>query len=517
MDTKDFFNINEYNKLMQSNNYIGMANYLQAHPVDDENAQAQINQQILRLREQAAVQNAILKGKSEEDRQKFMFKTSLDNGIYDSSNPYYKTYKESLWNKLGNSDEEIASKIRIETEKENINDFCNALGVNLDKLRRYGISLGNSAHGYIIEFNKDNPQYSKIATALVSMKNRTYANTYQEPGLLKQGPIERYFIFTGLDNKGNEISKSYTIPFQLYKMRDMYTDAVNVANSLTEEATNHEYVTKSVNTPFLGAADEKLYRLYASGRIDKTTYDEHKKIQKESYDRLLAQVPFSQIEVYATEVGDDKSEKLQLMSDNTERAKLSDYIRVAIADNRVTYSASNVGGITGVTITVSAKPDNEGNIKGNYNKGRQIFVPGLWQDKAEEALNADTSMRATRSFNIHQVFKHDYSSIRGDVLTDFTPYGATYTDKNGITRSVNNDEIINIMDENYFYEDCINIINHKYRDSNGNITDLEAIKKYLKTAVSQEVTNLHKGKSDEYIKAKYIDLYTAILTAVGVK
>lgn len=205
------------------------------------------------------------------------------------------------------------------------------------------------------------------------------------------------------------------------------------------------------------------------------------------------------------------------MSDNTERAKLSDYIRVAMADNRVTYSASNVGGITGVTITVSAKPDNEGNIKGDYNKGRQIFVPGLWQDKAEKALNEDTSMRATRSFNIHQVFRHDYSSIRGDVLTDFTPYGATYTDKDGITRSVNNDEIINIMDENYFYEDCINIINHKYRDSNGNITDLEAIKKYLKTAVSQEVTNLHKGKSDEYIKAKYIDLYTAILTAVGVK
>lgn len=512
MDTKDFFNINEYNKLMQSNNYIGMANYLQEHPVDDENAQAQINQQILRLREQAAVQNAILKGRSEEDRQKFMFKTSIDNGIYDSSNPYYKTYKESLWNKLGNSDEEIASKIRIETGLDGLTAFCNTIGVTKERLRDFGIKLGNSADKYTLEFDKDNPQYHKISQALYNTEYETH-NIQAGFDYITTNTFKTY----GLNNKGDIISIQKSRPVEITKMNDMYNAAVSTAESLTEEATNHEYVTKSVNTPFLGAADEKLYRLYASGRIDKQTYDEHKKIQKESYDRLLAQVPFSQIEVYATEVGDDKSEKLQLMSDNTERAKLSDYIRVAIADNRVTYSASNVGGITGVTITVSAKPDDEGNIKGNYNKGRQIFVPGLWQDKAEEALNEDTSMRATRSFNIHQVFRHDYSSIRGDVLTDFTPYGATYTDKNGITRRVNNDEIINIMDENYFYEDCINIINHKYRDSNGNITDLEAIKKYLKTAVSQEVTNLHKGKSDEYIKAKYIDLYTAILTAVGVK
>ena len=43
----NFFNINFYNKLMQANNYLGMADYLQQHPVDDDNAQAQINQQIL--------------------------------------------------------------------------------------------------------------------------------------------------------------------------------------------------------------------------------------------------------------------------------------------------------------------------------------------------------------------------------------------------------------------------------------------------------------------------------------
>lgn len=508
----NFFNINFYNKLIQANNYLGMADYLQQHPVDDDNAQAQINQQILRLREQAAIQNAILKGRSEEDRQKFMFKTSIDSGIYDSSNPYYKTYKESLWNKLGNSDKEIASKIRIETELEGLNVFCNTIGVTKERLGDFGIKLGNSKDGYTLEFNKDNPQYHKIAQALY---NTEYETNNIQAGFdyISTNTFKTY----GLNNKGDIISTQDSRPVEITKMNDMYNAAVRTAESLTKEATNHEYVTKSINTPFLGAADEKLYRLYASGRIDKQTYDEHKKIQTEHYDRLLAQVPFSQIEVYATGIGGDESEKLQLMSDNAERAALSDYIRVAIADNRITYSASNVGGVTGVTITVLPKPDKDGNINGDYNKGRQIFVPGLWQDKAEEALNADTSMRATRSFNIHQAFRHDYSSIRGDILTDFTQYGATYTDKDGITRSVNNDEIINIMDENYFYEDCINLINHKYRDYNGNITDSESIKKYLKTAVSQEVANLYKGKSDEYIKAKYTDLYTAILAAVGVE
>lgn len=508
----NFFNINVYNKLMQANNYLGMADYLQQHPVDDDNAQAQINQQILRLREQAAIQSAILKGKSEEDRQKFMFKTSIDSGIYDSSNPYYKTYKESLWNKLGNSDEEIASKIRIETELEGLNAFCNTIGVTKERLGDFGIKLGNSADGYILEFNKDNPQYHKIAQALYNTEYETH-NIQAGIDFIATNTFKTY----GLNNKGDIISTQDSRPVEITKMNDMYNAAVRTAESLTKEATNHEYVTKSINTPFLGAADEKLYRLYASGRIDKQTYDEHKKIQTEYYNRLLAQVPFSQIEVYATGIGGDESEKLQLMSDNAERAALSDYIRVAIADNRVTYSASNVGGVTGVTITVSPKPDKEGNIIGDYNKGRQIFVPGLWQDKAEEALNADTAMRATRNFNIHQAFRHDYSSIRGDVLTDFTPYGATYINKDGIIRSVNNDEIINIMDENYFYEDCINLINHKYRDTKGNITDSESIKKYLKTAVSQEVANLYKGKSDEYIKAKYTDLYTAILAAVGVE
>lgn len=508
----NFFNINFYNKLMQANNYLGMADYLQQHPVDDDNAQAQINQQILRLREQAAIQNAILKGRRDEDRQKFMFKTSIDSGIYDSSNPYYKTYKESLWNKLGNSDKEIASKIRIETELEGITAFCNTIGVTKERLGDFGIKLGNSTDGYTLEFDKDNPQYHKIAQALYNTEYETH-NVQAGFDYISTNTFKTY----GLNNKGDIISTQDSRPIEITKMNDMYNAAVKTAESLTEEATNHEYVTKSINTPFLGAADEKLYRLYASGRIDKQTYDEHKKIQTEHYNRLLAQVPFSQIEVYATGIGGDESEKLQLMSDNAERAELSDYIRVAIADNRVTYSASNVGGVTGVTITVSPKPDKDGNINDDYNKGRQIFVPGLWQDKAEEALNADTSMRATRSFNIHQAFRHDYSSIRGDVLTDFTPYGATYTDKDGITRSVNNDEIINIMDENYFYEDCINLINHKYRDYNGNITDSESIKKYLKTAISQEVANLYKGKSDEYIKAKYTDLYTAILAAVGVE
>ena len=136
-------------------------------------------------------------------------------------------------------------------------------------------------------------------------------------------------------------------------------------------------------------------------------------------------------------------------------------------------------------------------------------------------INKDAALRLdsakNKSFLMNNPLLQDVTAIKNNRV-EFVNSEVWYLAGGGYTSSnIMMDEIINIMDENYFYEDCINIINNKYRDSNGNLTDLEAIKKYLKTAVSQEVTNLHKGKSDEYIKAKYIDLYTAILTTVGVK
>lgn len=506
-----YFDIEHYNKLMSTNNYLGMANYLEQHPVQDKNSQMLINQQIARLKEQDAIRRAILKNSTNDDALKFAFKESLDSGIYDSSNNYFTTYKKH-WDDLGNSENgKLATRLRVITGQDAFDNFLRSLNVEQNQLKDLGISLGSNTDGrYIIEFNKNVPQYHKIANALSTM-------SYMEHDV-QAGFDYAYNVNSdlyGLDSKGNVIYKGDTSDDNISSMVSMYNDAKDVAQNLLEQATNHNYVTKSVNTPFLGAADEKLFNLYASGRIDKQTYDEHKKIRQEHYDRLLAQVPFSQIEVYSTGIDGDETETLRLMEDNIERGKLSDYIRVALSENRVTYSSANVGGVIGVMITVSAKPDNEGKIKGDYNKSRQLFVPGLWQDKAEEDLAANTATRAARTFNVHQAFGHDYQHVRGDKIYNFTPNGATYQDRDGNIMEISNDDVIRIMDENHCYDMAVELINSDYRDENGNLIKPEEIKTRIKTIVSQEILELYGNRSESYQAARSVDLYTAIMKAIG--
>lgn len=218
----------------------------------------------------------------------------------------------------------------------------------------------------------------------------------------------------------------------------------------------------------------------------------------------------TQYEVYATDHEDDSGNTTRSKIDDTKkRAEIQDRIRAEIRDGKFDVNTQVAlaiqGDQTGYVITLPAKHDKDGEVKGTT---ESIFIPDFLNGEAEKVFNRDTKTRAIRE--LASMEKYNYGvdipqdgklNIYNNPDTGAAIYQMEYSD--GSTRNIGKDEALRNINKMLIVEDGIDKANSLFYDEDGNMR--KDIKQNGK--INANFHNDLVKKVDAYVTSAMSELY----------
>ncbi len=330
----------------------------------------------------------------------------------------------------------------------------------------------------------------------------------------------------------SDIRKSLNSFSEIADLIDEVEDTENdVLESRRELLKDRMMKTQVVG--FLGAGDAKLESDYTAGKIDGETYTKYKNIINDHYENLLSGASLSQYNVFSNFKNDEETDETEHQLETADRTELDTYIKAALHDNRIQFSAAIMGNMSGTQITILPKTDKEGNPIG---KTIKCFVENLFQGSVEDSLNRDTKTRAVKELNGMEYYGYSmYVPSLGDDKggelfcdPDQNPY---IINSKGEREDITRADAQSRINKALVLQDLIDGANQTFFDEDGNFVknkniELEvgnwaesAIKEFY-PATLQRATMLAAQGGDpsqeiSFLKNKQGLVYDYILNAIG--
>lgn len=493
------FKEDKYNTYLERKDYISAANYFNSfRGVVQEyrpNEIGEFDKNIRDLTRSGRIREAQLnRVKNLNDDRKtdvYLFKEALDSGdvlpnneITTKHNFYLKNlYTDAVGQGL-NSDYGDTSSIKAYQRSKSSPQLLNNdikpknknINVLFDSKKKFNNFLVNSGLN-----NEDtlrdigiNPIYTKEGTVKMSFTpgNSNLKNIILglDAGL---GLFDDDFDLTD-DNFEHNILGNYENSIR--QLAKIYSNVDEEYDELIN--TDLNYTSTSVVSAFMGAKHAKLYDYYARNLIDEDSYKKWQDIYKKDYDALVYGHSYANSEMYMyTDL--DEGEVLNSITDSNERVQLGEVIKYAIDKGRASYNAANVNGVNGTMITILPVIDEDGNTKysdyesdnPNYNRPYKFFIPNLFNDDEEAALNYDTKTRAQLEMTYMMNYGYAYPLAQGG---DINPIGNDefeYIDSNNVIHRVDKTEAFNQINLSMAIDDGLNNIQSDIQAYNNNDTD----------------------------------------------
>ena len=217
---------------------------------------------------------------------------------------------------------------------------------------------------------------------------------------------------------------------------------------------------------FINDKQRQIVNMVGTGRLEREMGNFMLKQINDYYDNQLSGISLTGFEdVYATKVNDE-TKNLMPIEDSKTRNDLTDMIRAAAKENRVTVRAATAGGRVGASITIAAKLDNEGKPVGNYGGAVEIFIPGLFEEDARNVMDQDLDAKLLVEKSEHIAFNHSYFLEDGGKICDFAGDGsASYEDDLG-RRFLTPEEVDNLMRQNEMIKGTANQLKKDIAEQN---------------------------------------------------
>lgn len=218
----------------------------------------------------------------------------------------------------------------------------------------------------------------------------------------------------------------------------------------------------------------------------------------------------TQYEVYATDHEDDSGNTTRSKIDDTKkRAEIQDRIRAEIRDGKFDVNTQVAlaiqGDQTGYVITLPAKHDKDGEVKGTT---ESIFIPNFLNGEAEKVFNRDTKTRAIKELANMEMYNYGVDipqdgklNVYNNPDTGAAVYQMEYSD--GSTRNIGKDEALRNINKMLIVEDGIDKANSLFYDEDGNIR--KGIKQNGK--INANFHNDLVKKVDAYVTSAMSELY----------
>lgn len=334
----------------------------------------------------------------------------------------------------------------------------------------------NSDGSVNFEISKNNPQliyFLKAANKTVSHLGNepldystgySYHGVYQMPTPNKpkqKSPRDFYELYAYTDDKNGNRYYLDSLQYNYQNIQNAVHAVDNAERKLEDYERNHSYGDTSVEetyiTPFLAAGEADAYKALREGKINTVTYNRIREIYKEKYDNLIRQADLVQhqdvyyIDDYAAEHDDDVTHEL-IRADQQTKAKLKQAIRVAMNENRLTYSLATSGGLIGTYITIDAKSDKGEMSDTEFMRPYTVFIPNLVVGDAHKLMENDTKFLAVKRNGDLKRFNSSTQLSNGNILR--------YDNKQAYIEKRNDDgeyetyaideaTALNILDANY--------------------------------------------------------------------
>ena len=349
---------------------------------------------------------------------------------------------------------------------KNIDNFYTQSGLNERALKAQGVEVINKDGRTTLRFDKSNPLANKIIYNL-PRRERNGDTPIPQIG----GNIDVSIV--GLDSKNRRI-KNQNMFSNLTQIQDIIDSAKNTKEQYFKQ---NDLTEKQYSSTVAGNIDDNLAMLQEAlkeGSITQQEFNKQYSINCGYIDSVLRNIGSGNYEMYSNKFNEETSdETLNPVIDE----KRNELINAITATNKANVHLSSMisNGKIGTLVELDAagltskqQEKLEGTNDDQLSNGRriQIFIPGLFQEQAQEKINRNTSSQAVQEANSMQDYDYDYKTQDGKTLTYDGLGGYIYDGE-----QIDKDNAIKIINKDLIIQDAVNNLQFYYLNKDNKLID----------------------------------------------
>lgn len=518
------FDSTHFNDLVKNREYEAAINYASQYRFNDVETQKQFEYQLHQLRREGEKMTAIYNRAPQEAKDAVNFSLNIfaDGGLENMSddNIYKQQYIE-LKNKLGGEDSD-SFKIKFKSKKRvglfgdwsvsdsdyGFEEWLDEHNYSVEQLRNAGINpIKKDGDTYII-VNKSNKLANSILYSLHNSSAKDFMNIVGFNSKNKEETQDIKYGFGFFDYFGNNNPKRHGTVFSitLSKMNKLITDAQHDSRAYVNPNNIEKELKSTTVGTFIPDGLQDLREARDKGLISK---EEFKQRFEEQYGDIVAalrSIGNGNIKMWSNSFNDDPNDQTLVELDNIQRTQAINDI--SQSDDFVLQSMI-MNGVIGTLVTIGFTGVDAKNLKENTNskdavrnKRRQIFIPGLFHDKAQQSLDANTETRAYLEVDNMMDWGYNYKTSDGKNLNYVSDgvfnYNGTFVDR---------EQAKSILNRSMIIEDASMALKYQYMNTYGKI-DKNAYNDHAKIVAIQAVNELMPNIQLNTIDGTPLDLTT---------
>lgn len=349
---------------------------------------------------------------------------------------------------------------------KNIDNFYTQSGLNERALKAQGVEVINKDGRTTLRFDKSNPLANKIIYNL-PRRERNGDTPIPQIG----GNIDVSIV--GLDSKNRRI-KNQNMFSNLTQIQDIIDSAKNTKEQYFKQ---NDLTEKQYSSTVAGNIDDNLAMLQEAlkeGSITQQEFNKQYSINCGYIDSVLRNIGSGNYEMYSNKFNEETSDETLNPVDNEKRNEL---INAITATNKANVHLSSMisNGKIGTLVELDAagltskqQEKLEGTNDDQLSNGRriQIFIPGLFQEQAQEKINRNTSSQAVQEANSMQDYDYDYKTQDGKTLTYDGLGGYIYDGE-----QIDKDNAVKIINKDLIIQDAVNNLQFYYLNKDNKLID----------------------------------------------
>lgn len=349
---------------------------------------------------------------------------------------------------------------------KNIDNFYTQSGLNERALKAQGVEVINKDGRTTLRFDKSNPLANKIIYNL-PRRERNGDTPIPQIG----GNIDVSIV--GLDSKNRRI-KNQNMFSNLTQIQDIIDSAKNTKEQYFKQ---NDLTEKQYSSTVAGNIDDNLAMLQEAlkeGSITQQEFNKQYSINCGYIDNVLRNIGSGNYEMYSNKFNEETSDETLNLVDNKKRNEL---INAITATNKANVHLSSMisNGKIGTLVELDAagltskqQEKLEGTDDDQLSNGRriQIFIPGLFQEQAQEKINRNTSSQAVQEANSMQDYDYDYKTQDGKTLTYDGLGGYIYDGE-----QIDKDNAVKIINKDLIIQDAVNNLQFYYLNKDNKLID----------------------------------------------